>query len=631
MTLGARGNSVGSAGGSNYSGDGHGGQVNMDHVGGSSGNVLRSINGTWTIVDKETGAPKDPNTGAALSRATPAAYTAPAVPTPAPKPALPAAVPVPRAKPALPASVPLDPQIAGRAQAAAATHAAQVATTMQTRSAREDAIAGATHNMVETHLNNTNPTLGNQDRSVQYGTGTAPRSTVTRNVDASLPGRAAEAARSEQARVTNELRTQGVPGGAGVVAFEAGPARSPTAPQNPFDAVFDPQIAGRLAATRAPGYGVPDLPTRGQTVNMTPAAKPAVAASNPALQALNDMIHRQSQLAYAGTTAAETPPSPSLGAPQPAGPEGQAPGVVSTNPSVPIPREKPTVAIGEALRALTPPAKMQERARPENPVENAAIPGQVGTVLSQGLPQMVAAPETAQQKLASIMHQWTAAQAANNARHVYTAQGDLRTLDPGVVESVGMEPTSSASVGSPENKPPVGTNAPTATPAPIAGSDMFSNIGKAISGAVDEGMGQFHIASEQIDKMGGPEVVSGLSRFVQTLNVSPGQLGTGGKGNSRGDTTGNSKGGGTTTPPAGSDAYGHQTADYTGKGFTDAEVAKLIKLTGSNYTKELARLIALHKTQPGTGDETNFAAILKQYNLDRERILAGNGHGLIPI
>ncbi len=64
--LGDKGNAVGSAGGSNYSGDGMGGQVNLDSVGGKTGNVLRNIAGKWTIVDKTTGAVRD-SEGRAIS------------------------------------------------------------------------------------------------------------------------------------------------------------------------------------------------------------------------------------------------------------------------------------------------------------------------------------------------------------------------------------------------------------------------------------------------------------------------------------------------------------------------------------------------------------------------------------
>lgn len=618
---GDKGNSVGSAGASNSAGDGKGGQVNLDHVGGKTGNVLRQVNGQWSVVDKATGAVRDPHTGAALSqpKISPAAYVQPtATVLPRPKPAVPASVPLPQMKPALPASaVPLDPQIAGRAQAAAVSQAARVQSTMAAKSTREDAIAAATHNMVETHLNNTNPTVGNQNKSIQYGVGTAKESPITRNVDASLPGRAAEAARTRQAAIDSELRNQGVQGGAGVQAYEGGPAKTAVAPANPFDAVYrDPQIAGRLADARRPGAGVPDLPTRGQTVNKTPAI--TTAPNRSVQQVLNDMIHRNAGIAYPGTETAV--PSASLGAPQPAGPEGQAPGVVSTNPNVPIPREKPVVGIGEALRAIAP-VKDQSRAYPDAPIENAAVPGQIGTNLTQGLPQMQPAPETAQQKLASIMHQWTQAQAANNALHLNTPTGDIRTLDPGIVEPVG-----DSSYGSTENKPPVGTNAPTAASAPVASSNMFKGIGDAISGAVNEGMDQFHIASDKIEAIGGPAVATGLSKFVQSLNVSPGKLGSGNKDLAKwgAGNNGNSNGNGSGT------ASGHDSADWEGKGFTDAEIANLVKLKGDKYTKELARLLALHAGST-TGPAMDYTAMLHQYEADKQRILAGNGYGLIPI
>lgn len=95
--LGDKGNSVGSAGGSNYSGDGQGGQVNLDSVGGKTGNVLRNIAGKWTIVDKATGAARD-SEGRAISspvsrpqvQYTPAAAPVQTVATPIKLPSIPA-------------------------------------------------------------------------------------------------------------------------------------------------------------------------------------------------------------------------------------------------------------------------------------------------------------------------------------------------------------------------------------------------------------------------------------------------------------------------------------------------------------------------------------------------------------
>jgi hypothetical protein len=81
--LGDKGNSVGSAGGSNYSGDGKGGQVNMDGVGKGGTHNLRMIDGRWTRVAKDgSTAPA----GGGQTFITPASYppTAPTVATPPP-------------------------------------------------------------------------------------------------------------------------------------------------------------------------------------------------------------------------------------------------------------------------------------------------------------------------------------------------------------------------------------------------------------------------------------------------------------------------------------------------------------------------------------------------------------------
>ena len=89
-----RGNVVGSAGGSNYTGDGVGGQVNLDNVGGQTGNVLRNIAGKWTIVDKVTGAARDPE-GRSFSNPVPQLQYSPipaaqTIPTPISLPSIPA-------------------------------------------------------------------------------------------------------------------------------------------------------------------------------------------------------------------------------------------------------------------------------------------------------------------------------------------------------------------------------------------------------------------------------------------------------------------------------------------------------------------------------------------------------------
>lgn len=107
--LGDHANSLGSAGASNWAGNGKGGQVNLDNVGGSTGNVLRNVYGEWKVVSKN---PQPQQ--AAISRAPVVKPPVIAPPVMAPI----AAVPKPMAKPAAP--IALDPQIAGRLQAAMA-------------------------------------------------------------------------------------------------------------------------------------------------------------------------------------------------------------------------------------------------------------------------------------------------------------------------------------------------------------------------------------------------------------------------------------------------------------------------------------------------------------------------------
>lgn len=65
-----------------------------------------------------------------------------------------------------------------------------------------------------------------------------------------------------------------------------------TSPYNqPASIAPDPQMAGRLAETRLPGYGVPDLPQRGQVVAKTPGERVNLPSSGPQqLGNINDML-----------------------------------------------------------------------------------------------------------------------------------------------------------------------------------------------------------------------------------------------------------------------------------------------------------------------------------------------------
>ena len=75
--FGDKGNAVGSAGASNYAGNGAGGQVNLSDVGGKTGNVLRNIGGEWTVVSKAHGAQIDAGKSVAPIRTKPAPVAAP--------------------------------------------------------------------------------------------------------------------------------------------------------------------------------------------------------------------------------------------------------------------------------------------------------------------------------------------------------------------------------------------------------------------------------------------------------------------------------------------------------------------------------------------------------------------------
>lgn len=683
--LGDKGNEVGSAGGSHFAGDGKGGQIDTSKVGGSTGAVLRQIGGRWSIVDAKTGALRDPHTGLPVGqpKISPAAFVNPtATVIPRTKPAVPASVPIPTVKPALPSSaaVPLDPSIPGRVAAATASKAASVASTMTAKSAREDAIASAAKVAAESMsagLNHRNPTLGNQDKAVQYGVGTAKESTITPKVDASLPGRAAEAARSEQARISNEIKTQGVPGGGGVVAFEAGPAKSLGA-YNPFDAVYqDPQVAGRLAEATRPGAGVPDLPTRGQTVYKTapdtPQQTPAQAVATQ--QAINDAIHRvgatRTQFVEPSTTPDVGAALGTLGEPMPAGPEGQAPGVVSTKSSVPIPREKPAVAIGEALRSIAPteqvptprtkptppaapsaeaPVRMDpgivaqmmkslagklytDRARPENPIENAAVPGQIGTVLSQNYDQ-AAAPAERPLTGSPPDRYPSPSYGSGPAQDVdFTPPGNFTAAQPAAAAALHDLVNQMIGVKSRPKESEVGTPAPAASqqsvpvpiprekPAqrvPVAQSPMFKGVIDQPEQSMAFDVVDDRIPATEPNLM--QKAITGLGSVVS--NVSPGKLGPGGQG--KNNSQGNAGGPSNNSP---------NPKDWEGKGFTDEEVTHLQTLKGNAYRKELERLLALHKdgVKPSTGVPTNYSTIIAQYIADQKRILAGNGHGLIPI
>ncbi len=216
---GIRGNSLGSAGASNYSGDGTGGQVNLDHVGGSSGNVLRYVNGQWQIHNKETGQ-RINNEGGAYDAAPKTVALRQTVAAPAPQ-----ITPASYVEP----EVYLDPQIAGRLQSALATQAANVASTMAAKSAREDALAGSS-------------LAGLARPGVYEGNVRYPSSAFNDNARQRSFG-GYENSYDALANAGPNLATRSVPAGQRVTDVFT---RDQVA--------LDPSIAGRVQATRTPAY-----------------------------------------------------------------------------------------------------------------------------------------------------------------------------------------------------------------------------------------------------------------------------------------------------------------------------------------------------------------------------------------
>lgn len=169
---GYRGNAVGSAGASNYTGDGEGGQVNMDSVGGDTGNVLRQIAGKWTIVDEATGEARD-SEGRAISAPRPAA--------PVVRPAVPTITPASYTTPALPAdfmgpasSMSIanpSPQIGGTTLAGmmtAAINAGQPSTTPRADPASSYGAPGGASNPANTSTGGGQPASSSYDGDVKY-------------------------------------------------------------------------------------------------------------------------------------------------------------------------------------------------------------------------------------------------------------------------------------------------------------------------------------------------------------------------------------------------------------------------------------------------------------------------------
>lgn len=65
-----------------------------------------------------------------------------------------------------------------------------------------------------------------------------------------------------------------------------GIARTPLTSPTPLD----PAMRGRLEQTRAPGYGVPDVPQRGQVVAKTPGVRVNLPSSPPGPGTINDLL-----------------------------------------------------------------------------------------------------------------------------------------------------------------------------------------------------------------------------------------------------------------------------------------------------------------------------------------------------
>lgn len=456
---------------------------------------------------------------------------------------------------------------------------------------------------------------------------------------------------------------------------------------NPFDNVFkktplDPSMPGRLAQTSlwdngvlpipSPEKKIPDRVTPdddapeqisatgslGTTVYQNPLASPVTLQ-----QAINNAIHRRevSRVKQAYTDDEADGVTRSLGdlnapdGPLPAGPEGQAPGIVSTNPNVPIPRAKPE-NIGQVLQAPTT-KQIQDRAYPDAPVENAYIDGQIGTILSKNFTPQVNVPENLFDNLTGA----PPTRAVLNPK--YDKVKDIEVLEPAyrppstfaapppevqgqlheiINRMIDAKRRPESEVGTPSSatepttrsikvNPTAGPPAPAATP---PASNALTDLGKLISGKVNEGMATFKDAAEKIEAIGGPEVATGLSKFVQSLSGKGAPTGPGGgerRGGQERQQSGNGK---SPRGENGKDARPNPK-DWEGKGFTREEIAGLQKLRGEAYTKELARLIALHSSGTPTPDVPGVAPqnqnLLAEYLAKQLEILSRSGNGLISI
>lgn len=553
-------------------------------------------------------------------------------------------------------------------------------TAQQRTEAVKAAASRAADSMVKTSLNNRNPMLGNGPQNLEsQADALGNRAMAQAQKAAEARTIAARAAQQSQYRSPPSVGL-GVPRpSAGVVSSNVdgkvslpGLARDDRAPislgnlnpsvSNPFNDVLNKSDTfvqgddGQLHRGTIMNEKQPGQPTRldvAAPINTSTFYKDPVnpAAQIAAQQAINTAIHRNAQpVAYAadGKSAgvSTVPASPYGTDGQPTTPRTTEPNGTTPPSNIPVPREKPmppaTVDIGAALRSLAPteapvhnfaqPTKIQDRAYPNAPLENSAISGQIGTVLSQGVPDTPHLTGAPPDRVMSPNYGAGPAQDVDRP----VPPGNFTAADPAQAAALRDLLSQMGNVLSRPKESEIGTVAPTTgtpetqgpasvTAAPVPGASMFGDIGKTLSGYAETGIDTFKDASQKIDAIGGSAVATKLGKFLQFLTGGDAskRIGHRNGGESQDERTGprthTSKGGK-------SDAQDTRQAEYQNLGFTSDEIRKLMRMKGDRFTKELARLTALHKTKQVAPENT---ALLHQYLMDQIKIRSEAGNGLI--
>lgn len=461
--LGDKGNFLGSAGASNYSGDGRGGQVNMDRVGGSTGNVLRNINGKWTVVSKATGQPAGgQHEGVTIT------------PAFAPPPTIAAPVTVPASVPTLAPDIYMDPQIAGMLQAAIAPKVAAPATPRYTEVPQN----------VST-IKSASVPAGQKVTDV-FG----PKVDLDPQVKGML-----EKALTPTSQYTGDVKYSKGIFNDNVKQMSFG--GFPTS----FDAL------GKMGANLV--------------------AKPAVASQVPAGQKVTDVF---------GPDYAQDPSIAGLN--QTALSDrsyGMADIKINEDGSLSVNKDQARLdqpsfdnrTNTDMTNAVT--GESAPKAYDNDPYSVKNMAQNLPTPPSNGLPNIAASIKKLKQitdrvpqertadDLASIIDQWSQAQAANNAAHqrAPAAPSQSSVLD----HIFGGKPSVPASI------------TPTADTPEQQG--MLHDLGDLLKSKVNAGMNAFGQASDQIDKYGGPKMAVALAKLFGG-GMSPGKFGTGGQ-DKRGD------------------------------------------------------------------------------------------------